>query len=330
MTSYEQSNNGYSNKYLSQIALYEAKLNKYIKSYEKILYLIIDVWHTILNGILLRLKSCLNSLADSLSKLGKISRKLTFPLHWLDIWFELWRLQKLTSIHDLPIFEVGAHYFYGKPGAGKSTGTYHAMMQYAYYTGKFALTTEPMEMPRKNLNGTEYYYHSVFKPSELFQDGIQVASIPERYNVIVYEEMLTKYNQRNNKSSSYNDEVIPMIAAMGTQRHQGIDLFYFLSQLPITDVQIMLMLAGYHKIKVKKGLDYAYWLDTGKIRFNIKGWKIKSYTIEPKSRNDYRIKLNKRYFYPNTLPGDMEYFNRLNMKETFAKMPKLKLEGLTQ
>lgn len=307
---------------------YESSLFGFLSHYKRFIEIIIDLIDTTVLTVISTLKNTVYGIADFVDYLGIVGRYSTIPLHWIWIWWDL-KFGKIENPIDYPFFAVGGHYIYGKPGSGKSTFTYHCMMQYAYMTGKCALTTEYMELPRKRINGSSYYYHQVFSPSEIFKDGEQVAGFPEGFNFIVYEEMLTKYNQRNNKQSAYNDEVIPMIGAMGTQRHQGIDLFFFISQLPVTDVQIMLMLKGYHVPKIAKKFDYVYWLNTGKIRFTIKGWWITTYEIQPKSGNDYELAKVGRLFYPCTLPDEMEYFNRLNMKKTYDSKPKMKVQAYT-
>ncbi len=123
----------------------------------------------------------------------------------------------------MPWFKTGAHYIYGKPGSGKSTFTYHAMMDYAYHTGKCSYTTAMMELPRKDMSGREYYYHQLFNTSDVFADGEQFAGFDsEHFNMVVYEEMLTQYQQRNNSKKAQKDEFLPLVGAMGTQRHKKL------------------------------------------------------------------------------------------------------------
>ena len=265
-----------------------------LKVFERIMYVIIDV----INGFY------------------TVARYTTKPLHWL--WIYGWIRSLKNKDEELPIFRVGAHYIYGRPAAGKSTMTYHAMMDNAYRTGKSSYSTEQMETARLDIDGRHYYHHQTFEPSDFFVDGEQKYQFENDFNMIVYEEMITKYNQRNNKARDYNNEVLPMIAAMGTQRHQDIDLFYFISQQPKADVQIMTMLAGYHEPKIRKVFDYERWLKTGKFSFRIKGWWITSSVIIPKGADNYEIRKEKRWFYENKYDDDFKYFNRLNMKATFA------------
>jgi hypothetical protein len=313
---------------MDRVDKYEERLTLVLSRYKLIVESIIDFIDKVVLKTISTLKNAVYQLVEFINLISIMGRYSTIPIHWLWIWWDL-KFGRIENPIDYSFFQVGGHYIYGKPGSGKSTFTYHSMMQYAYMTGKCALTTEYMELPRKKINGSSFYYHQVFSPSDIFKDGEQVAGFPEGFNFIVYEEMLTKYNQRNNKQSAYNDEVIPMIGAMGTQRHQGIDLFYFISQLPVTDVQIMLMLKGYHVPKIAKKFDYPYWLNTGKIRFIIKGWWITSYEIVPKGGNDYELVKQGRLFYPCTLQEDMSYFNRLNMKSTYDSKPKMKVKAYT-
>lgn len=265
-------------------------------------------------------------IATILSYTQKAFRYTTFPIHWIWIKIHL-RKEQAEKITDLRIFAKGAHYIYGAPEAGKSTLMYHAMMDYAYYTGRTSYTTEMMETPRKDIFGKEFYYHQYFEPSEFFKDGKQVVSLDtDKHNVVVYEEVLTKYHQRNNSSNSHNHEVLPLVASMGGQRHQGkgIDLFYFISQLPTNDISVMQMLKGYHEPKIKKGFDYKHWLNTGEFKFGIKGWWITSYNIIATGRTDYK-KINPyKWFYKFKYHEDFKYFNRFNLKEHFNKLPKHK------
>ena len=297
---------------------YEQKIFNIIDKYEQA----IEHFKEIYSKIILKLISILEWLfyayCDAISPFEKVSRYITFPFHWLDIWLAIRR--SFPPIEQLPFFELGGHYVYGPPGTGKSTVVFHAMMQYAYETKKKSYTTAQMELPRTNLNGTEYYYHQLFKPSDFFKDGEQIASFDDSFNIIVYEEMLDINNHRH----SVSDEILPLITAMGTQRHQGIDLFYFISQLPRNDIQLMMMLKGFHEPRIKKGFDYMYWLQTGLIRFVIKGWYITSHKIAPKSSMDYELVNKQKWYYPNIYPEEFKFYNKLNMKDKFNKLPKFK------
>lgn len=300
----------YEDVLFKKIESYRSVINKIISKLDLIILTFIKVWEMIFFSIV-----------TLFTYTQKIFRYSTFPIHW--IWIKLYlRRERAASLTDLRIFEMGGHYIYGKPGAGKSTMIYHAMMDYAYHTGKSSLTTHYMEMTRTNIFGFEYYHHQYFEPSEFFQDGQQVQAFDTRlFNVVVYEEMLSKYHQRNNKKSSHNDEVLPLVASMGGQRHQGIDLFYFISQLPTNDISLMQILRGYHIPKIKKVFDYRLWLNTGKFKFKIAGWWVESYHITPVGRSDYKLTNQFKWFYPCEHYEDMKYFNRLNLKENYSSLP---------
>lgn len=302
---------------------YEDKLFELIDKYATVLYKVIDAYKNILYKLIDLLKKFIFSIIKLIEIAAKIMRYATFPLHWINIKIGL--RKRKEDITNLPIFTLGAHYFYGEPGSGKSTVVYHAMMDYAYFTGKCSYTTEYFETPRIDLLGRPYYYHQVFSPSDFFAGGEQIAAFDSsRFNIVVYEEMLMKYQQRRNKEASYNNEVLPMIAALGTQRHQYIDLFYFISQLPRNDIALMQMLVKYHVPKIRKTFDYKHWLDTGKFRLKIKGWHMTTYDIVPTSGHDYKLTNKRRWWYRNKYPKDFEYFNRLNMAVEFAKLPTFK------
>ena len=302
---------------------YEIKVFSFIVVYKKIVDAFINFFDLVIIHLIKGFEMVIFALISVMKATGKLMRYTTIPIHWIWIWNQL-RVQRIDNIEDMPIFTLGPHYIYGKPGWGKSTCVYHAMMHYAYYTGKCSYTTAMMELPRKNIDGSEYYYHQLFEPSDFFKEGEQYASFDENFNIVVFEEMLTQFQQRNHANKSYKDELLPLVASMGTQRHQGIDLFFYISQLPRNDIAIMQMLAGYHTIRIKKVLDYKYWLDTGKLHFKVDGWKIKSEYVEPKGGGDYKLIPNKTWYYKNTYPEEMKFFNRLNMKNKYDAKPKAK------
>lgn len=306
---------------LDRLELYESKLLSFINKYEQIIQTTIGFIAFLALKFWQLFEKLMFGLLELINLISKPIRYLTYPLHWIWIKFELYLMRKDAQLTDLPQFKMGAHYIYGKPASGKSTFMYHSMMDYAYYTGKTSYTTAMMETPRKNVYGREYFIHQLFAPNEFFVDGEQIVAFnTNRHNVIVYEEILGTYHQRNNAKKSYNDEVLPMIAAMGDQRHQGIDLFFFISQLPRNDIAIMQMLKGYHEPKIKKQFDYKNWLKTGKFRFRIKGWKVTSHEVAPSGGNDYKLTNKRVWFYKNIYDQDFEYFNKLNMKSKYDKM----------
>ncbi len=308
---------------IKKIKNYEDRLIKKIKNYEVFLNKIISFYDNCLLKIIDFLKSASYKLLDLISKFGKFMRYSTYPLHWIWIKIHLAMFNQEDKLEDLPIFKLGAHYIYGKPKSGKSTLVYHAMMEYAFHTGKTSYTTANMETPRKNIYGKEYYYHQLFDPSEFYEDGEQIVQFNHyRHNVIVYEEVLAQgMHQRNNNKKSYNDVVLPMLSAMGTQRHQSIDLFYFISQLPRGDISLMHMLAGHHEPKIKKVFDYKYWLKTGKFKFKIKGWYVTSHDVIPVSGSDYKLINKKKWFYKCKYYEEFDYFNMLNMQDYYKKLP---------
>lgn len=302
---------------------YEVKTFNFINKYEAIFNKAVSYIDFIFIGFINVFEKAVFFMIYLFGLTGKIMRYSTFPLHW--IWIKLELNKSESKLTDLPIFKLGAHYIYGKPKAGKSTLLYAALLDYAYFTGKTAYTTDQMELPRKNVYGHEYYYHQTFTPDEFYQEGEQIVRFDtDKHNIVLYEEMLAKYQQRNNAKKSYNDEVLPMIAAMGTQRHQSIDLFFFVSQLPRNDIAIMQMLVGYHEPQIKKAFDYKYWLSTGKFRFYIKGWWITSSNIQITDSNTFKLVNKKRWWYPNKFKDEFKYFNRLNMKSKYAALPKHK------
>lgn len=302
---------------------YETKVFELTDRYEAFLRKVLSYYEIVILKVLNIIKVVYYFSLTSLAKLGKAIRYSTFPLHWIWIKLHFKKYKDEEKLEDKPIFKVGAHYFYGLPKSGKSTIVFNAMMDYAYHTGKTSYTTARMELPRKNIYGEEYFLHQPFHPSEFYQDGEQIVQFnTQRHNVIVYEETLAQgMHQRNNNKKDYNDVVLPMISSMGTQRHQSIDLFYFISQLPRGDISLMHMLAGYHEVKIKKSFDYKRWLKTGEFRLRIKGWNVVSYDILAVSGHDYKKTNKKKWFYSCNHYEEFKYFNMLNMKEHYGKLP---------
>lgn len=326
MALYEQSKTNKADKYLSHFVRFEIILFKLIDIYKLNFFdnLIAAVdWFFI--AIINIIEKIFFMLVDFIDIFSKSLRYLTFPFHWVVIKIEL--KLRYKEQEKIPIFEIGVHYIYGKPRAGKSTAVYHAMMEYAYKTGKTSYTTHYMETPRKNVYGQDYYLHRLFDPSSVFDGEQKLAFDTDKHNVIVFEEMLGRYHQRNNSKKSHNDEILPLVASMGGQAHQGLDLFFLISQLPRNDISLMQMLRGHHEPKIVKQFDYKSWLDTGKFKFKIKGWKFVSHEILALP-NDYKLINKKKWFYPCKYHDDMKYFNKLNLKGTYDSMKKYKGEEM--
>lgn len=310
----------------SLLEKYENKIFNIIEKYSKIFNLVINFLNSVFLKLVTTSEKLIFGFITIISKTGLLMRYSTYPLHW--IWIK-WDIKKFdtSDIKELPLFQLGSHYIYGLPKAGKSTFTYHAMMDYAYLTGKTSYTTHPMELPRKNVFGHDYFYHQHFRPEDNFIDGKQeYAFDTKHHNVIVYEEMIGDYHQRNNSKNSHNNEILPLVASMAGQRHQGegIDLFIFISQLPGNDISIMQMLAGYHIPRIVKRFDYKHWLNTGKYKWSIKGWKVESYKIQVTGRHDYKLIDKVNWFYDFKYEDDFKYFNKFNLSDRFKNKKILK------
>lgn len=308
---------------LNKAIKYESKIYKLIDRYEMFLVKTTGKYENIIFRITKGFKWIVYKLIEIIDRFSRLLRYLTYPTHWIYLYIAQFRYKRIERIEDMPNFKVGTHYVYGLPGEGKSTFSYHSSIEYAFHTGKTSYTTVMMETPRTNIRGMKYYYHQYVSPEDFFGDGKQIARFNTKlHNMFIYEEMLADgKHQRNNRRRNYNDVILPMISSNATQRHQGMDLFYYISQLPRGDISIMHMLAGYHHPRIKKGFDYRHWLNTGKFRLKIKGWRMTSYQVEPTSGNDYKLTNKRRWFYKCKYPEEMEYFNRLNMENHYDDLP---------
>ncbi len=207
-----------------------------------------------------------------------IARYSTIPLNKL--WILGWIRLILMKDYGEPLDESGTHYIYALPGDGKSSLMFAKVKDYARRTGKASYINTKMEKPKYGSNGW-YVNHRVFEASEFWQGGEQ----KRRFNTdvfcaLVHDEIHFNNNQRRNKERAYNDIFIPMINSNVLMRHEGIHWILYASQMRRNDIQLMSLIKYYHKVKVKRGVDYKKWLKDGKFEFTVLGWRIKTYTVE--------------------------------------------------
>ena len=260
-------------------------------------------------------------------KIYKGARYATLPFSI--IWYiqELIALRKKTS-KQIPLAEIGAHYIYGKPGDGKSTFVYYFMERMAKDWGKGAYTTEQMEIPRFNDRGELVYHHQKIDLADIYKNGKQQLGFDgNRFDKLVIEETLTKFNHRNNKKTDYNDILLGIVETMATMRHQWLRQVIFISQLPIGDVQLMLMMLYHHHPKVKFSYGFRNWLKTGKLKKEIRGWRVEYSAVMPTGNNNYVFSKRPSYYVKNDLKEEMESFNRLNMERDYLNKKKITIRG---
>lgn len=263
--------------------------------------------------------SILSSISDMLMDHYKLARYLTIPLHW--IWILLWAYFQDNDFDNDPTNKVGVHYIQALAGDGKSTFLWQKMDDYAKKTGKCSYVTTKMEKIKYDELGTPYLNHIYFDIHEFYgvknptdKFGTQL----KRFNsdlacATVYDEIHAINNNRNNRSSEYNQSFIPMITSFVLQRHFGINWILVASQQPRNDNQIMNILSSYNKVKIRKGFIYKKWLEDGKFIRRIKGWRVKTFTVS--ADNDYlKLDSKNRWFKRATVSFDD--FETLNMKDT--------------
>jgi hypothetical protein len=184
-----------------------------------------------------------------------------------------------------------------------------------------------MEKIKFDEDGDPYVKHIHFRVEDFFgkpitdddNRGVQKKRFnSELATAVVYDELHVINNNRLNGTTQNKQVFIPMINSFVLQRHFGIKWILLASQQPKNDTQIMNILTGYHRVKVKKGFKYSRWLQNGKFEFVIKGWRINSYTV--KVENDY-LKLvgDRKWFKKATV--DFSDFETLNMAKALDHLP---------
>lgn len=248
----------------------------------------------------------------------KKARYLTLPLHW--IWILLWAYFQTYDDEDDPTNQEGLHYIQAPVGGGKSTFMWQKMYDYGKMTGRCSYVSTKMEKIKYDEIGTPYLNHIYFTIDEFYglkHPDDKFGQQLKKFNsalacALVIDELHVLNNNRNNRTSEYNQKFIPMINSFVLQRHFGIKWILVGSQMPKNDTQIMSILTSYNKLNIKKGFVYSEWLKDGRFIRRIKGWTIHSYKVS--ADNDYlKLDSNKKLFKKATV--DFSDFETLNMKD---------------
>lgn len=264
----------------------------------------------------------------------KVARWTTIPFSWLWLKFLKSRTKKI-----LPVFEEGTHLVFALQGGGKSSGAYEFIEELRLRTGLGSYVNVLMEKPRYDPVGKYYYrFHKVFKEEDFWglkhtgeysdkgdpiYTSTQRMQFDPRFRNVVIDELLSTFNHRNNKSGQYNEVFIGMMKGIAHQRHQGIDRFYFCSQIDTTDIQLMSIFKYTHAIKVHLDVTYPEWLKSGKLSRHIQGWWINSSHRETNKRGKEIIR-SKRYYLKRTFIE--KYFETKNMSHEYKKLQKDRIE----
>lgn len=303
--------------FMKKLNISEEILFSFIKISQKIFYSILMLFYkVVLEFIKNTIINAVEIYNDFVIQFYNLARWTTIPLNklWILGWLEL----ILSGDGKEPLDEEGLHYITGLQGSGKSSLMFAKMKDYAHKTGRASYVNTKMEKPKLSVNGY-YVYHRLFSADEFYKDKVAIKQFnTEMFCSIVYDELHFFNNNRMNRSNDYNSTFIPMINDNVLMRHKNIKWVLYSSQFPRNDIQIMTLLKGYHRVKVKKGIDYRKWLETGKFEISLLGWRIKSYELEI-SENNYKLKLVKRWFKRNNnYLGD---YDTLAMRDVNKDVP---------
>lgn len=223
-----------------------------------------------------------------LRRLKRIYRKTTVPIN-IPVFRYLVRKNK--GINIPAILRHGIHYIYGLPGAGKTSLVYdiieHLYQQYGFGSYVNAHFEKPKYDEAKD---TTFLHHPYFEIGDHFgkteyQDKndvtrykiTQLKKFDRRFKNIVFDEVLSWLNHRQNNTSDYLEIFIALIGFLAQRRHRHIKRVYFLNQLDTTDIQLMSAFNYTHEVQVILHIPYKEWVETGELTKHIKGWKINTY-----------------------------------------------------
>jgi hypothetical protein len=209
-------------------------------------------------------------------------RLLTIPFNYFIVLIWNWWIIRQTERE--PLDEIGVHYIQSLPGGGKSSLAKHKADEYMHKTGKSIYITHPFEKPKTDEKGNKYVYHRLVDLKNYYGDRKKLKRFNfKMYYALFIDEFHLLNNNRYNKEKEYNNFFKALLDDLISIRHTGLDRCYILSQLPSNDVQLMGILAYYHVVKLKKGVNYWRWISNGRFeRVPIK-WRIKTYTLDAES-----------------------------------------------
>ena len=209
-------------------------------------------------------------------------RYLTIPFNFAIVWIWDWYITKNSDKE--PLDEIGVHYVQSLPGGGKSSLAKHKADEFMHKYGRSSYITHAFEKTKKDDDGNKYVYHRLVDLKDYYGERKKLKRFNfKKYYALFIDEFHLLNNNRFNKEKTYNDFFKALLDDLIAIRHTDMDRAYILSQLPSNDVQLMAIIAYYHVIKMKKGINYWRWIETGRFERVPLKWRIKTYTIEPET-----------------------------------------------
>lgn len=246
-------------------------------------------------------------------------RWTTIPLNYIIIRTWLWYV--LRDQDNEPLDNTGIHLIRSNPGGGKSMLAYQKANELADHTGFTSYQTSRIEKPR--LSEDEKFWvvrHPVIDIKSYYRKGKKIKRFNTlKYKALFVDEFHYMNNPRLNRSNDYNEFFLPFLNDLILMRHEGFDNnIYLFSQVPMNDIQLMSILANYHEVELKKGIDYWRWIRTGKFEIIPLYWRISTYTID---RSDPSKKFLYRKWKKHVDVDELEYFDTHAMKNEFSDLP---------
>lgn len=301
----------FTNKYIE-------KVNNFTKKYTKTLYKFLECILKI-KLFLVKLINMFINLCVEISKAlyNPLVRYITFPFHklWILGWIELIYKGKDKTMP----FPKGMKYIQSKQGGGKSSFMYHFTKWHWDLTGKGSYINVSMEKPKFTYDQKLYVENYLFILDDFFENGEMVYRFEtEKNSCVIIDEFQQENSYRRNKTSLYLERMEGMEKFMTGLRHQHMDHVWVASQLNKNDITVMQLLVAYYTVKVKKGFDYKKWLEDGKFRITIQGWKMQEKHIDTQS-GIVKLIDGKKFYIPRKF--DLDDFETLNKKGQYAKLP---------
>lgn len=213
-------------------------------------------------------------------------RRITFPFG--KAFPLIWKKYKFAFKHPDLLKRPAIHTIMGPPGCGKSLLAFMSITESALETGKAAFVNTKFEKSSVDENGRKYKMHRYFTMDELFgvkqKDGNFVGYqkkgfSSKYYRSIVYDEVHTIFNNRQNRTREYMLLFVPFMRNMVMYRHEGFHSIFLLTQLT-QDVQLMSISNFIHKPETILDINYSRWIQNGKFELVPVKVNIQTYTYQ--------------------------------------------------
>ncbi len=298
-------------KYIEKTNAFQVKyknvLFKYLEKAEKVKLFIVKLFKAFTDFCVDISKALYNPLV----------RYMTFPFHrlWILGWIEFIYKQ---GDKTMP-FPKGMKYIQSEQGGGKSSFMYHFTKWHYDISGKGSYINVAMEKPKFTYDQKMYVENYLFYLDDFFENGEMIYRFEtEKNSCVIVDEFQQENSYRRNKTSAYLERMEGMEKFMTGLRHQNMDHVWIASQLNKNDITVMQLLVAYYSVKIKKGFDYKYWLDTGRFRITIKGWEMQQKFIDTQS-GVVKLSNGPKFYVPRKF--SLDDFESLNKKGQYDKLP---------